>query len=116
MIARARTVRDGRSGRRTAPSGAAADLLVALAVAGRTQHRCRAGSLVMAPTIQPTIVVGSSTCGHGPSDPEAGWAMTPARFDGRSRVAAPPLSRRRKVGADRDGSLARRRRSPLADR
>jgi hypothetical protein len=52
--------------------------VAALALAGGTQDRCRGKSLAMAPTTQRTIVVGSSTCGHEPSDPEAGWAMTPA--------------------------------------
>ena len=56
--------------------------VAALALAGGTQDRCRGKSLAMAPTTQRTIVVGSSTCGHEPSDPEAGWAITPAGVGG----------------------------------
>jgi len=56
--------------------------VVAMAMAGRTQHRCQGECLVMTPTTQRTIMVGSSPCGHEPSDPEAGWAMTPAGVGG----------------------------------
>jgi hypothetical protein len=75
--------------------------VAALALAGGTQDRCRGKSLVMAPTTQRTIVVGHVTA-------PAGLRLIPRR--------GAAASRRRKVGAGRGGSLARRRRSPLADR
>jgi hypothetical protein len=67
------------SGGRRASPGSAADPIAALAMAG-AGHRIDVGVSAgsWAPTTQRTIVVGSSTCGHEPSDPEAGWAMTPA--------------------------------------
>jgi hypothetical protein len=62
-----RTVSDGRFSRRSAAArfsgwshrGAGTGRVVAMA--GRTQDRCREGSLVMAPATQRTIVVGSAS-------------------------------------------------------
>ena len=64
---------------------AAAGPIVALAMAGRTQHRCRCKSLVMASTTQRTIVVGRFDWGASRAVRSrsvtalAGWRLTPSR-------------------------------------
>jgi hypothetical protein len=92
----------------TAPSGAVAGPIVALAMVGRTQHRWREGSLVTAPATQRTIIGGRPDCAVTNRD-GAGQVrrLIPSR-----RWRAPAVSRRRKVGAGRSGSHGPRRRSP----
>ena len=95
----------------TAPSGAVAGPIVALAIVGRTQHRWQEGSLVTAPATQRTIIGGRPDCAVTNRD----GAGQVRRLISSRRWRAPAVSRRRKVGAGRSGSHGRRHRSPCSE-